>query len=99
MLCHLGRHANTAVRSAVAGNEAGVHSVLSRETKEIGHPCPNELCPPRRMVFARIDIRLYDPAIFRNEIPIDARDVVFVFLDDTVFSRRCFVSLPSSGNT
>ena len=72
MLCHLGRHANTAVRSAVAGNEASVHSVPSRETKKIGHPCPNELRPRGRMVFARIYIRLYDPAIFRDEIPIDA---------------------------
>src|SRR5204863_1883480 len=69
MLCHLGRHANTAVRSAVAGNETGVHSVRSSEAKEVGHPSSNELSPRGRVIFARSYVRPYDPAILGDKIP------------------------------
>jgi len=97
-LSHFPGHPDTAMGSGVPRQIALVHTNPSGYAHKIWHWCPHEVGARRDWVFAELDIFLNYVAHRVGVIPVEARRVVRIFLDDFIGAGRGIVTLPSCGN-
>jgi len=99
MFRHFGGHANAPVRGTIAWNVAGMHPVSASEAQKVRHFCSLKFRALGLVILGYINVSFHDLAILVDVVTVEIRNVMFVLLDDAIFSRRRFKAFATGGNS